>query len=454
MLIEHRGNDQPQPGLAAHFHLSPLVMTSTAPSSIELQNGHPATTCRDGRLELFPAYAQLSLPHAQLEITRIVILSQEPLQVALDSPVGVRLHPGWDGCLGYARYAVEFSPGCTVARLIRTPPPSDPHRVDDLAVRHQPVPEGADAVRQWQEHRRQALAERVLGPESAHDLTLRVPVASNARCESRQKKSDFTLESWRVTTRPGRDIPLLLALPQQPAKGLLVALHGHEGTWGGTDTAAFEVGHADSFCYDFAAAGWAVLQPASMDHLLDAAGHTLLGSWCWDAMACLSIASNLVGSVPTTAVCGLSAGGQIAMAMLALDRRLQAGIVAGSFSTWNHFRQRMIIPPHCDCGTTALLGEWLEQADWLALAAPCPVQIQHGRSDACFAPGADPTALNPRWNRAVMPAAEFSAATAIVRRAWTTLEASDDLEVHLHDGGHAVDAAAAIAWCNRATKKP
>ncbi len=106
------------------------------------------------------------------------------------------------------------------------------------------------------------------------------------------------------------------------------------------------------------------------------------------------------------------------MNVLALDDRVQAGVVGCVLSTWNHCRRRLRIPPHCDDGIGEQLGLKLEQCDWAALAVPKPVQFQHGRKDACFCPGADAKLLNLDWNLAVMPLAEYETAFAEVKRAY------------------------------------
>ena len=82
------------------------------------------------------------------------------------------------------------------------------------------------------------------------------------------------------------------------------------------------------------------------------------------------------------------------MNLLALDDRVGSGVVGCVLSSWHHYRERMRIPPHCDCGILGQLGDLIEQCDWAALAAPKPVQFQHGRQDACYCPGADPELLD------------------------------------------------------------
>ena len=154
-----------------------------------------------------------------------------------------------------------------------------------------------------------------------------------------------------------------------------------------------------------------------MKHVLQHKTCTLHGEWTWDAIVALDYAATVPEvDMDRAAVCGLSAGGNLAMNVLALDDRVKAGVVGCVLSTWNHYRHRLLIPPHCDDGMVKQLGTNLEQCDWAALAAPKPVQFQQGRKDACFCPGADPKLLNPSYNTAVMPPAEYKMMFAEVRR--------------------------------------
>ena len=150
------------------------------------------------------------------------------------------------------------------------------------------------------------------------------------------------------------------------------------------------------------------------------------------------------------AVCGLSTGAHLAMNVLVLDERVRGGVVGCILSTWNHYRERLRIPPHCDCGILGQLGDWLEPCDWAALAAPKPVQFQHGRQDAAFCPGADPQQLQPAWNTGVMPEAEFRDAFAEVDRAWHLAGSPGVLGLHIHPEGHRVDNAAALKFLDGA----
>ena len=106
----------------------------------------------------------------------------------------------------------------------------------------------------------------------------------------------------------------------------------------------------------------------------------------------------------------------------------------------------MRIPPHCDCGIFGQLGDLIEQCDWAALAAPKPVQFQHGRQDACYCPGADPELLNTEWNTSVMPEKEFEGIFTEVKRAYQLTGEPENVKLYIHNEGHRVNNEAAYRF--------
>lgn len=391
--------------------------------------------------------------------TRLVVLrATEPTQVESATGANVTLKPGWDGTLGYSLYGLELNisaPGRIVVALACTPPPTRPAVDDpedlraylkDLDSRRSRFPDERDAFLNWRFEHRKNLVALLMGGGAPDRVP---PEGKTLSLESFPK---FDLERVAYRSRPGRDTQLLLALPRGVAHPpLLVALHGHEAPWGEADAAAFKSGHPDDFCAYFAERGWAVLQPATLDHDLQDKAWTLQGEWTWDAMTALDfVVENRDIDPERIAVCGLSTGAHLAMNLLALDERVKAGVVGCILSTWNHYRKRFRIPPHCDCGIGFQLPSLLnEQCDWAALAVPKPVQFQHGRLDAAFCPGADPSLLNLAWNTATMPEAEYEAMFGEVRRAYRILGAADEVATRVHGGKHQVDNEAAYAWLDR-----
>lgn len=405
-----------------------ILATTTIPAiafgEVSLQPSHPANRL-DGMKVLGLADSILTVETSKAVSGRVILKADQPLVVDTVSGGEARLVPGWDGTLGYSHYGLELSttgPAKIIVSLRQVPAPTEPVPTPaaetaaflaDLQHRGSRFPDQADQFRSWQRAYREKLASWLMGRR----IPDRVPLeASTLSTEDLPK---FTLRRVQYRSRADRTNTLLLSLPKEVTKApLLLALHGHEAPWGEADPKAYRPGHADDFCAYFAERGWAVLQPATMNHTLQHPGWTLQGEWTWDAIVALDYAATVPEvEMDRVAVCGLSTGGHLAMNVLALDDRVKTGVVGCVLSTWNHYRRRFRIPPHCDCEISMQLSPHLEPCDWAALAAPKPVQFQHGRQDACFCPSADPKKLDLKWNTGVMPAAEYDAMFAEVKRA-------------------------------------
>ena len=335
------------------------------------------------------------------------------------------------------------------------PPPTAPIPTTDedmarfkrqFKTRRSRFPADPAAFAEWQNVYRAELAGLLM------DGCLPKSIPLDAEVIETRDYPRFTLRRVRYRSQADRTNVLLLSLPRGVEKApLLLALHGHEAPWGEADERAYTRGQsADDFIAYFAERGWAVLQPATMNHELQHKGWTLQGEWTWDALSALDYAA----TVPETdmdrvAVCGLSTGGHLAMNVLALDERVKAGVVGCVLSTWNHYHRRLRIPPHCDCGITAQLSPHLEQCDWAALAAPKPVQFQQGRKDVCFCPGADPKLLNLDWNVGVMPPSEYETMFAEIKRAYALAGKPTNVSTKIHEGPHEVASEMAFEWLNQ-----
>ena len=384
----------------------------------------------------------------------IVVRSDMPLSAGTTENCRAFLRPGWDGTLGYSLYGLQVEtdgPGQASIELRSLEPPSSPVTTapnetarfrESLASRPSRFPVDAAGFTAWQERYRANLATWLMGGGLPKRVALEPETISS------EDYGKFTLERVRYRTRPNRVNTLLLALPKVDSRvPLLLALHGHEAKWGEADAGAFRKGHNDDFCAYFAERGWAVLQPATMNHTLQHEGWALQGEWTWDAIAALDYAASVPQvDMECVAVCGLSTGGHLAMNVLALDDRVKGGVVAGALSTWNHYSKRLRIPPGCDCGISTQLGARLAQCDWAALAAPRPVQFQHGRKDAVLGPGADPSGLQLKWGTGVLPQAEYDAVFAEVQRAYRLSGEPEAVETYFHPEGHGVDNQAAFEW--------
>lgn len=399
----------------------------------------------------------ISLDFKNLGKAFLVIKAETPLRLISAQGVKATLRPGWDGTLGYKMYGLSLVPEKegrveVVFEALQPPaqaiPTTDEEMEqfkEELQGRTSRFQDSAADFPDWQKQYRDSLICTLMGGP----LPQRVPL--DLEIEYEKDYENFRLIAFSYQSKKYRRNKALLSIPRgQKEAPILLALHGHETSWGVADSSAFREGHADDFCAYFANRGWAVLQPATMDHQLQYPEWTLQGEWTWDAMCAIDICSAYPSiNMDRVAVCGLSTGGHLAMNLLALDQRIKAGVVGCILSTWNHYDKRFRIPPHCDCGISHQLAPVMEQCDWAALAAPKPVLFQHGLQDASFCPGADETLLDLNWNTGIMPQEEYDALFSEVTRAYKLLGKEGKVKTIYHDGPHAVDNQAAFEWLNR-----
>jgi poly(3-hydroxybutyrate) depolymerase len=409
------------------------------PSIFVLQTEHPAYRS-DGSIVTLSEPSTLLFGIRKPGHSVLVLKSRTPLMITEQKGLTAWLHPGWDGTLGYSLYALDVeaaSTGTGMVCLMSTPVPEGlALSQSEVDARISRFPDNPEAFLKWQIEWRKKLAGRLMNG----GIPLRVPLSAEVLVT--EDHPSFTLHRVRYQSQPDRSNTLLLSLPKNiPGQvPLLIALHGHEATWGEADAGAFTTGHSDDFCAYFAERGWAVVQPATMNHTLQHSGWTLQGEWTWDAMVALDYAISVTEiDSKRVSVCGLSTGGHLAMNLLALDDRVRSGVVGCVLSTWHHYRERMRIPPHCDCGILGQLGDLIEQCDWAALAAPKPVLFQHGRQDASYCPGANPALLDTEWNTSVMPEQEFAAIFNEVKKAYQLTGKPEQVKLHIHEDGHRVN---------------
>jgi dienelactone hydrolase len=287
-----------------------------------------------------------------------------------------------------------------------------------------------------------------------------------ARLLQRVREKGYVREKWVFDSSRGVSVPAFLLIPDTLKPGerrpALLAAHGHGG--GKTDICGLPHPHwgarhsrwARSLHYDYARQaalrGYVVLAPDFApfgerrppeawirkdrdacnisDLALQYFGFNLLALNLWDAMRGIDLLeSHPLVDPKRIGVIGLSYGGTIATHLLALDRRVKAGVVSGYISTISGDALGKRGQGNT-CGAQAIPG-LLRHGDIpeiAGLAAPKPVLFEMGKKEDCF----------------YYP--DMLKAYARVKRIYGAAGAGKHVEKDAFNGGHRFNGAKAWDW--------
>ena len=310
-------------------------------------------------------------------------------------------------------FPLRFPAKGTVRLTIRELP-GGPPASRSLALGNQ----GGDATRRWQKDTRAALA-RVLKID--HLLKNGGPPLE-ARLVRAQSLDGYRRLDLEIASTAARRIPVVLTLPDQdqPAPAV-VCIHGHSGS---RNTPYDEMKRYKRFGAELSQRGYATIAVDVGQHLVSEEGMTILGERLWDLMRCVDYLESRDEIDATRIGCaGLSLGGEMAMWLAGMDERIGASSSCGFLTMMDQLEQN-----HCPCWNTPGLRELVDFPDIYALIAPRALQCQNGKQE----PG---TQFPPEIARIAL---------SQIRPAYETLSAEDNVQLHVHSGGHEIDLTALL----------
>lgn len=258
-------------------------------------------------------------------------------------------------------------------------------------------------------------------------------------------------------TLPGNSVTAYLLMPDgivHPVPAVL-CIHGHFK--GGKDSVVFpEKAPGVAFGHEFAKQGFIVLAPdnagmADVENVgtnerdvpvsyvtgqreggcnllfrrLNHVGLDITGFRIFELLSAINIISDMAEVDNTRIGCaGLSGGCWLSQVLSALDTRIKAVILSGYFTT---FVQTAWIG-HCVCHHPFGIGNICDMPDLSALIAPRPQFIESGRLDESYP--AEP-------------------AYSMVKRAYSILGASQNIDIDIFEGGHRFNGVVSIPWMVR-----
>ena len=242
----------------------------------------------------------------------------------------------------------------------------------------------------------------------------------------------FTLLEVEINATPARRMRVKVGLPpfvSGKAPGL-VCIGGHGSTrdspYGGD-----EAYHA--FAYALSRAGYVTVSPDVSQHEVYEDGRTLMGERLWDVMRCIDYLLTRPDVDPERIGCaGLSLGGEMAMWLGAMDTRCVATVSCGFLTTMDHMEDN-----HCMCWKFPGLRDLVDFPDIYALIAPRPLQCQNGLQEP-------ETQFNvPLARQAIEP----------IKEVYALFDKPENVALHVHEGGHEVDVAAAMSFMDAHLRK-
>jgi dienelactone hydrolase len=182
------------------------------------------------------------------------------------------------------------------------------------------------------------------------------------------------------------------------------------------DGAARERGAAASSC-----------QPAAGAALL--LGESMVGWRVWDAWRAIDLLETLPDVDPKrVGMMGISGGGTVILYAAALDERVKAAVLSGSFCT---FKDSIYSISHCIDNYVPGLLKWFEAADVASLIAPRYLFCEAGTEDPIF------------------PQPGVTEAVRAVERTYSTLNAAGNFGHVFFKAGHSFDGVEAFKALRR-----
>ncbi|MBE7560198.1 acetylxylan esterase [bacterium] len=288
----------------------------------------------------------------------------------------------------------------------------------------------AEDARAWQEALRPKLFELL----AMTDLVQRAqPIPFNVKVLSTTDRGDYTLSEIEFNSTPGRRIKAWLGKPKKlsgkhPA---VVCIGGH----GSTRWTPFDIDPASGnrIYYRFGDAltreGCVTISTDVSQHEVYESGRTLMGERLWDLMRCVDYLQSLPEVDGERIACGgLSLGGEMVMWLAAMDTRLKASVSCGFLTLMDRMEQG-----HCMCWKFPGERELVDYADIYALTAPRALQCQNGLREP---PGSFYVPLARLALEEIIPA-------------YRCFGRSDDVELHVHEGGHVIDTPALVGFIKK-----
>jgi hypothetical protein len=188
-----------------------------------------------------------------------------------------------------------------------------------------------------------------------------------------ERKDKYLLREVEINSTKDRRIRIILTIPQN-IKGrcpAVVCIHGHGGT---LRIVYDEKSIYKGFAAELAARNYITIATTISQHVIYEKGRMLMGERLWDLMRCVDYLESLKEVDKKRIGCGgLSLGGEMAMWLGAMDKRISATLSSGFLTVMDQMEKN-----HCMCWKFPGLRELVDYADIYSLIATRALLCQNG----------------------------------------------------------------------------
>ena len=227
-----------------------------------------------------------------------------------------------------------------------------------------------------------------------------------------------------INSTPASRIKVVLTIPRDVAGTCpaVVAIAGHSGT-------RHSCYRDRGFATLLAEKGHVTVSTRISQHSVREQERTMMGERLWDLMRCVDLLASRREVDPARIGCaGNSLGGEMAMWLAAMDKRIAATMSAGFLTRMDQLEQN-----HCRCWKFPGLRTLADFSDIYALTAPRPLMCQNGLQE------------RPTWF--TVPLARE--ALAGIKPIYGVLGAPEHLEFVAHEGGHVIEVPALLTFLGK-----
>lgn len=184
---------------------------------------------------------------------------------------------------------------------------------------------------------------------------------------------NYIMKEIEINSTPSRRMKIILTIPEN-IKGrcpAVVCIHGHGGT---LPIVYDEKSIYKGFATELAGNNYITIATTVSQHVIYEEGRMLMGERLWDLMRCVDYLESLKEVDKKRIGCaGLSLGGEMAMWLGAMDKRIKATLSSGFLTVMDQMEKN-----HCMCWKFPGLRELADWADVYSLIAPRALLCQNG----------------------------------------------------------------------------